>query len=356
MTKVFFSPKEGRNNLSDSERIRFNFFSAIYQNDFNVFNDLLPYINVNKKIGNGMTALLHTIVKKRYDMCVKLLDYGADTIITDNKKRSCLHISCENGQGYIVKLLLTHNNSKCDINGLNNDNESPIFCAIKRGHIFAVKQLLDIDTHGQICNINSNYNVKRQTPLIVACINGDFEIVSMSLNMYIYIIYYNICVYIIYLDMYIKFIELLCEYKAMKCNIDLFDKNQYTALMRAVSKQKYDIVKYLIKKGANINAVNGFKQTPIMIASHINNGSIIKAILTSNKYIKLYNLDHKNRDLVNYYMKKYLKDNCNNNNTKELKKYVRNSLHILLSSTLSNINYLPYLPSCVVRLICHCTY
>ena len=79
-------------------------------------------------------------------------------------------------------------------------------------------------------------------------------------------------------------------------DINTFDKNGKTALIRFVSSKKLDEVKTLLKKGADINLheKNGLKGTPLMYAASTGNIELCKLLIENNANINQLdvNKDH----------------------------------------------------------------
>ncbi|WP_347173009.1 ankyrin repeat domain-containing protein [Polaribacter uvawellassae] len=79
-------------------------------------------------------------------------------------------------------------------------------------------------------------------------------------------------------------------------NIDVFDENGKTALIRAISNKKIELVKTLLKKGAKINLQekNGLRGTPLMYAASTGNLDLCKLLIENKANINQLdiNKDH----------------------------------------------------------------
>lgn len=79
-------------------------------------------------------------------------------------------------------------------------------------------------------------------------------------------------------------------------NIDSVDFNRYTPLHYVSCRNKYDFVKLLISKGANVNARNKFGTTPFYCGI-IHGISLIKLYLESDTELEIDN-EHIVRHLI----------------------------------------------------------
>lgn len=130
----------------------------------------------------------------------------------------------------------------CDINDFNYNGDNALSLAIRMDRIDIVNILLK-DRNIKINGVTN----ERYSPLMIAAMHGMETIADILLN-----------------------------------GDAIIDKKYYngnTALHLAVKTNHYNIVKKLINRGANINSLNNYNETPICFASNYN---IIK-ILLNNK-------------------------------------------------------------------------
>ncbi|MEI0612043.1 ankyrin repeat domain-containing protein [Brachyspira pilosicoli] len=100
------------------------------------------------------------------------------------------------------------------------------------------------------------------------------------------------------------------------------DSSDYTPLMIAVYKEDYDMVKYLLDKGANPNTANNENKTALMIANDEGNNNIVKLLIQQGANINTqdeYGITVLMYAAVsgNYEMVKFLLENGANINTKD---------------------------------------
>ena len=92
---------------------------------------------------NGETALHMAVRNGLYEICEKLINYGADITISDKHGRNILHTACGSNHYAIIKLLFLKFGDKIDIDAKTNDllGESALICA-SRNHFNDIIKLL----------------------------------------------------------------------------------------------------------------------------------------------------------------------------------------------------------------------
>ena len=146
-----------------------------------------------------------------------------------------------------VKVLLDY---KADIEGQgdNSDDEdpccSPLFAAVAHENLDVLQLLVD-----KGADVNSCTNYDLTTPLMMAARNGDVNIATF-----------------------------LVEHGG---NVNLKDKRGETALHQAINKyeQACDVLRYLIKNGADVNARTNNNCTPLMIASKLDLVDVVSFLI-----------------------------------------------------------------------------
>jgi hypothetical protein len=121
-----------------------------------------------------------------------------------------------------------------------------------------------------------------------ACKNNDYETLSSTLSSHI-LFEQNIKDFYIFLFAChysnLKIIKFIFQYytkKEQKEIINSCEENKETPLLCAIqnSKQQYNVIKYLIDCGANVNSINYEKKSPLLYAIENNSGfNIIKCLI-----------------------------------------------------------------------------
>lgn len=125
-----------------------------------------------RNIYSGQTPLLIAIDNK-WDMVVKvLLEFGADTQVTDHVGITPLYCAANSDCCEVVRWLI---NAGCDVN-IGSQDHAPIFIAARRGFLSIVKVLCEA---GCEINIANKYGV---TPLYEAAIKGNNNILQYLID------------------------------------------------------------------------------------------------------------------------------------------------------------------------------
>ncbi|XP_051818453.1 ankyrin repeat domain-containing protein 7-like [Antechinus flavipes] len=176
------------------------------------------------------------------------------------RSRTCLHLACCNGHPAVVSLLIER---KCDLNLLDRDGRTPFMKAIQCEEEECATILLQ---HGADPNIGDGSN-------------NALHYVSFFLG--------------------IGLAAKLLHYKA---DIEAKNKEGLTPLFFAVRGQNCNMAEFLLKNGANVNALDGSKRTTLMIAAGMQSTEMVSLLLE-------YNVDHTIKDPMGYTAEEYAKIN-----------------------------------------------
>ncbi|CAG2210990.1 unnamed protein product [Mytilus edulis] len=225
---------------------------------------------VNSQKMNGMTPLYIACNSGHFNAVQLLIENKADVNKCENEGWSPIHIACYDGLYDIAEILIINS---ADVNKDNNTGETPLHYACDGNHINIVKLLLQ---HGS--DIDKG-NGNEETPLHRTCQAG-----------------------------YVDIVKLLCEHGASTnqrsrdgftplhcfCNRDYDKKFDQTItksaflhnvnesgdmhLIPAENSDK-DIIKHLIKHGADTNSATDNGKTPIILACQRENLEVVKMLL-----------------------------------------------------------------------------
>jgi ankyrin repeat protein len=87
-----------------------------------------------------MTAFMNATITRNHSMMKDLIECGVDTHITDNKGENPFHKVAQSGDSDGFAILVKNNSDLVD--KINIDGESPLFGAVKNGHLKMVKTLI----------------------------------------------------------------------------------------------------------------------------------------------------------------------------------------------------------------------
>lgn len=230
-------------------------------------NDVLKYItftNVDDLL-KGKTALMYASEKGNYDVVKELIKCNADiNFKTLSSNKTALMFACMKGFINIIDILLENN---ADINVLQAcapigsvssikdpmmyafnkiliNNKSALSIACRYQHFDAVKHLLQTNKITVLEEKEGGYD---STPLLIACYEGDLNIVNLLVN-----------------------------YGA---NVHARNDTGSTCLYLACYSGHFDIAKRMIECGVDINATNKHIGTPLHTAYHNDRIDIIKLLL-----------------------------------------------------------------------------
>ncbi|XP_028395325.1 serine/threonine-protein kinase TNNI3K-like [Dendronephthya gigantea] len=171
--------------------------------------------DVNDKDNKGWTALNYAVIKGRLEMVKYLVEHGADVNGKGAYAWTVLHYAVNKGEVEMVKYLVEHG---ADVNGKGTDSGTVLHYAVNNGEVEIVKYLVE---HGADVNGKVAYG---WTVLHDAVTKGTLEIVKY-----------------------------LLEHGA---DVNGKGTDGVTVLHYAVTKGTLEIVKYLVEHGADVNSKN----------------------------------------------------------------------------------------------------
>lgn len=287
------------------------------------YDIVIEYL-INKKYSQDQIDLnlIYSIKHGRIDLVKLFLDFGANVKATDDKNDTALHWSVFKNLPIITKLLI---DKDADINVIGLGDLTPLDIAIqnKRKKILEIliSKLKDYKNLYRIAIVSNNYillktiiKIKKpsfyqfsdKTEFVLTQNTKTLQIlIKHFLNLYPFIKLSNptsVCPDIIDAAKHNNFnaCKQLLKYKI---DINVTDTNttniNNTALIHATTNQNYQLIKLLIKKGANIYHMNNYHCNAINI-SYLKN---VDNNLISNKiflYIQKEDIKYK---LLLFYIK-----------------------------------------------------
>lgn len=187
------------------------------------------------------TLLIEASKVNFYELVKYFIELGFDINKTDNKNKSALFISCENGFLKIVDMLIS---SGADAAGYEGSQHYPIHAACRGEHLEVVSLL--IDNKAKL----SQYDADAQLPLIIACQKGNLDIVKLILK--------------------------------NQVDVTLRDRNGRSALYYACMGGHEEIVDLLLKEDGDVLISDSYGFSPLYAACKRGNVVIIKQLLQRN--------------------------------------------------------------------------
>lgn len=163
--------------INDNNSIKYNAGPVQYVS--------IPIVDTNspKKVAQDVT-LRDAVVRKDYNLCVKLLEEGADVTATDEDESSLLHLlarkysKVETRAQKIPALLLQHG---ANINAKDKNGDTPLHVVAREGSEDFCRVILDHMTRNSKVKVNTK-NKKLMAPLHLASQEGHDRIVQLLLD------------------------------------------------------------------------------------------------------------------------------------------------------------------------------
>ncbi|KAM4015044.1 ankyrin repeat and protein kinase domain-containing protein 1 [Anomaloglossus baeobatrachus] len=220
---------------------------AVAEGHFERVNHFLSLnANVNSRTLSGSTPLILAVQRKLLDICVCLIENGADVNLTDEDKWSPLHFAAQGGDDRIARLLLDHG---ALVDALERDNWTPLHLASQNGFENVARVLFTRQS-----NPNSQ-EVDGKTPLHVASSYGHYNIVKLLIG--------------------------------QGADPNSKQKNQRTPLHISADRGYFRVVQHLIQKGAHLNSVDESHYTPLHMAVVKGKSLICKHLIKHNAHVNL---------------------------------------------------------------------
>jgi len=234
--------------------------------------------DINGKVSHGQVPI-HSAHKLRKESLEYLLNKGADINAVDSMRSTPLHQAVWSGNADIIQFMI---DKGANVNAVDENGRTPLINAMWSDSVKVVKALLEngakIDP--KACPTDGSCNYMEGSALHLATKNGK-----------------------------IGYVELLCKDKKIVNTKD--DRFERTPLHYAAIKGYKDIVQKFIGNGADINAKDVDKKTPLYYAQKHGNHEIAEILEKnkgkSSKLEKIYNkdiLDHelKDREAIIWYL------------------------------------------------------
>jgi serine/threonine-protein phosphatase 6 regulatory ankyrin repeat subunit B len=195
-------------------------------------------IDINAQCDSGLTALYIATLWSEDDVVKALIEHGANVNVADDNGWTALRIAAHFGRLTTVQALLGA--PEININAQDSEGSTALYIAALNGNYDVVKELIN---HGANVNLANN---DRWTPLISATGKGHLTTIQALLSV-------------------------------PGININAKNDGGLTALYIAALNDNYDVVKALIKQGADVDITDNHGQTPMMVANSLGYMTIVQA-------------------------------------------------------------------------------
>lgn len=265
-----------------------------YKNEDNDFGLLIAaekgYLNIVKYLlwcgcdvdleGNDeYTAIQASAGYNHYEVTKCLLEHGVDL----RSKNYALELAASWGYLNIIRLLC---DSDAFINFQDENGDTPLMSACYFGYIDVIKYFIISYLYKIIPDKKNNHG---NTAIINACYRGHYKIVKYLIDSGC-----NPCIknnagktalHVASEGKSIKLLKLLVKY----ISVSEKDSGGNTPLITACRKNNFDVVKFLLSKGADTNHANNEGNTPLMFASGSGDLQLIKYLVGNKAKIDVQN-------------------------------------------------------------------
>ncbi|XP_057320544.1 putative ankyrin repeat protein RF_0381 [Microplitis mediator] len=226
-----------------------------------------------------MTPLQRAVKKGNKEIIELLLKYKADVNAGSSFEPLCLTLAIENDNYDIFQLLL---NARADIHS-SSIGKPLIHLAVDKNNYEITKHLIN-------CGADVNAVYDNKTPLFLAVARENEKVVELLINNKA-----NVNQRIIYgnpLNSFstafykaveinnLNIVKILVNSPSMNVNL-----SSHPPLHKAIRENNYEITKYLIERGANINTPNNYG-TPLNIAISVGNKEIVQLLIENKANVK----------------------------------------------------------------------
>ena len=257
---------------------------ASTKNSFEIVKYVLEKLadsDVNLSNASVYSAICTAAQREDWEMVKLLLRQSGADVNARCEKNTLLHYASEEGNWKIVKYLL-ENHADIDVNLLNDDGDSALAIACKKGNLEIVENLL----RKSGVDLNIQFGKSKNTLLHYASKGGNLEIVKYLLENHA-----DIDINLLNDDGdsalaiasekgNLEIVKLLLRKSGVNVNIH-YGKSKNTLLHYASEGNNLEIVKYLLENHADIdvNLLNDDGDSALAIASEKGNLEIVKLLL-----------------------------------------------------------------------------
>jgi serine/threonine-protein phosphatase 6 regulatory ankyrin repeat subunit B len=241
-----------------------------------------PEITINVQDDKGFTPLHLAAQQAHVGVVERLLQ--SQLALVDGAADRSVHLTSESGHSK-EEMLLEPAANEVNINGTNNDGNTPLHLASEEGHVEMVRVLLE-----HISKSGFNWkNNDGNTPLHLATNSGHAEVVKLFLEHTTFQLIFNgednnignTLIHHATKNGHVEVVKLLLQQTTFRLNLN--EKNDVgdTPLHLACGEGHHKVVQFLLEnvRGLNINARNDDENTPLHLAIDNGNVEVVKVLL-----------------------------------------------------------------------------
>jgi ankyrin repeat protein len=249
-------------------------------------------VDVDAKNSYGKSPLHLACSRGNISAVVELMEHDSTCVkVTDNHRDTPLHEACLQGHLEIVQYLLS--NSSLALSK-NKDDEMPIHTACKGGHVEVVGQLLKPE-YGHARTMLNATDASGNAPIHLAVQSGIYELIKLLVLHDVDLNAKNrdgVCpIHLAAAQGHKKVAKALLE--CHKDVVDTSDDKKRTPLHHAAMNDQEEMINYLLKRGANKEAVDQQDTTPLVLAAAWGKANAVKALIQGRAEVNTTDKDGK---------------------------------------------------------------
>ena len=233
-------------NLKDNLGLNFVLMAA-QEGHVNLCKSLIEKHNVNFRVADskGWTAIHYSAKSGSYELVKYFVDRGANIYLGTNCSMNCLHIAAQNGHLNLCKKLISFHH--LDVNLADKDGWTALHHSARNDSYELVNFFRDMGTYIK-CKDNSGLNC-----LHISAQNGHLK---------------------------------LCKKLIEKHNfdVDLPDYDGWTALHHSAKSGSYELVRYFVNMGSDIECKNNLGWNSLHIAARYGHFNLCKKLLNEYEF------------------------------------------------------------------------
>ena len=252
--------------------------------------------DVNAQGGDNVTPLMDSVDKGHKEIVIQLLAHGADVNAKDKDGYTALIYAARGGHKDIVELLIK---ARVDVNEKDNDGTTALMFAVEYGNEVIVKLLIEAGA-----DVHAKDNVECTALMRLARYASMKKLIGIDEDVATKKVYKEILDMLLAKGADINAQDNKNEYTTLStaactgcrglveallacgADVNVQDAIGSTALTVAVLEQYKDIVKILLKAGANPNLAYGLEDvtnlTPLWVAVLHNSKEMVEGLLDAN--------------------------------------------------------------------------
>lgn len=244
----------------------------------------------------GNTALIWSILTKNeyaldesiiFEIAEWLLNFGANPNLSNCEGKSPLMLASAKGYTSIARLLIEY---EAEVDQLDFDGQSALYLALVNGHAETVTLLLE---HNAFLNLENSYSNGQMLNII--SLKGGPDIINLFIDL---ISEYenqtelqNLLNHALFYAIGSKKLQNVTTLVKRGANVLALNDNDYSTLHQSVISMRTNLIDFFIAHGVNLNGRNNKKDTPLHIASQLNFTKGIEILLNNRARTDLANAE-----------------------------------------------------------------